>query len=139
MKHTAATSLVVALLVGGTPLLQGCSVGMALSGTQHKDTTVLFLGYPRGVVLEKLGPPDTSTVNAAGQRVDTYFVTRGNEPNLGRASLFAVLDILTLFFWELIATPIEMQVARSNRSTYMATYGPDDTMQDVQVVEAANE
>ena len=77
---------IIALLV---VINAGCSVGMAISGSENKDTSILFIGAPRDGVLAKLGPPETSDVNAAGERMDTYLITKGNKPSTGRAALRA--------------------------------------------------
>ena len=55
-------------------LVSGCSVGMAMSGTKGKDTSILFMGAPRDGVIAKLGPPETSVVEDNGNRTDTYMI-----------------------------------------------------------------
>ena len=58
--------------------ITGCSVGMAMSGKEQKDTSVVFPGSPRDVVIAKLGPPETSTKNAEGNIVDSWMIVKGN-------------------------------------------------------------
>lgn len=128
----------LAAALTGAALMSGCSVGMALAGRPNKNPTVLYLGYGRQAVIERLGEPDASTVNEAGLRVDTYLITKGNAPNVGRAVFYGVLDVVTLFYWELVATPIEMQVGKSETSTYVVTYDQEGRVVDVQVTEGVN-
>jgi hypothetical protein len=52
--------------------LAGCSVGISMSGTEKQDTSILFPGAPRQEVIAKMGPPETSTTNEAGERIDSY-------------------------------------------------------------------
>ena len=86
----------------------GCSVGMAMSGKEQKDTSVVFPGAPRDVVVAKLGPPETSTKDADGNIVDSWMIVKGNAPSGGRAAMNAGLDVFSLGLWEVIGTPLEM-------------------------------
>ncbi len=125
---------IIALLV---VINAGCSVGMAISGSENKDTSILFIGAPRDGVLAKLGPPETSDVNAAGERMDTYLITKGNKPSTDRAAAHAGLSVFTYGLWEIIGTPMEMEVGRESTSRYIITYGPDNKIKDVKAVDDA--
>ena len=61
--------------------LQGCSVFMALSGSQDPDLTVLRMGASRGEVELQLGPPLSDIEQNNGNRYCTYQYSLGNEPN----------------------------------------------------------
>jgi hypothetical protein len=110
---------------------------MAISGSENKDTSILFIGAPRDGVLAKLGPPETSDVNAAGERMDTYLITKGNKPSTDRAAAHAGLSVFTYGLWEIIGTPMEMEVGRESTSRYIITYGPDNKIKDVKAVDGA--
>ncbi len=84
-------------------LLPACSVGMAASGHKKQDTSILFPGSNRAVIMSKLGPPETSKKNEDGTRTDSYLIKEGNEKSSGRAWAFAGLDLLTLGLWEVVA------------------------------------
>lgn len=108
----------------GASLLTGCSVGMALSGDENPELSVIKVGATRGEVELQLGEPiETQTVEGGG-RIDTYEYEIGNEPSAGRAVAHGVADVLTLGIWELVGTPIEAVQG----TTYHAkiTYDEDD-------------
>ena len=129
-------SLILVLL-----FLTSCSVGMAMSGKENQDTSILFPGAPRQVVIAKMGPPETSTTNDKGERIDSYLIIKGNEPSVGRAVAHAGLDVLSFGLWELIGTPLEMGAATEDKSRYIIIYGEDDKIKDIQktIVKAGGE
>lgn len=87
--------------------LTGCSVGMAMSGSDEPDLGAIQVGSTRGEVEMHLGSPDKSTTLDDGYRLDTYIYEVGNEPSAGRAAFHGCMDVLTLGGWELIGTPVE--------------------------------
>ena len=138
MRREAGSAWRVTLLLAlACAVLGGCSVGMAMAGKRKTDTSILFPGAPRSAVMAKLGPPETSTTNAAGERVETYLITFGNQPSLGRAAVHAGFDILAIGAWELVATPGEMGAAIEETSRYIITYDKDDKVKDVQAIKNA--
>src|SRR5262245_40049333 len=106
--------------------LVGCSVGMAMSGKEQKDTSIIFPGSPRDVVVAKLGPRETSTKNEEGNIVDTWSITKGNAPSGGRAAMHAGLDVFSLGLWEIVGTPLEMGAAHEDKTRYVITYDKDN-------------
>ncbi len=135
MRLTRCTSVVVALVLGSSmPMMSGCAVGMAMSGKQNIDTSIMFPGSPRQVVIAKAGPPEISATNSAGKRVDTYFVIKGNEPSAARAAVHALLDLLTFFLWEFIGTAWEFGAGREEKSRYVLTYDKEDKIEDVTMI-----
>ena len=112
----------------------GCSVGMAMSGKEQKDTSVVFPGAPRDVVVAKLGPPETSTKDADGNIVDSWMIVKGNAPSGGRAAMHAGLDVFSLGLWEVIGTPIEMGAAGEERTRYVITYDKDNKIKDMKAI-----
>ena len=89
-----------------TPIT-GCSVGMALNGSENPDLGDVRVGATRGEIEIQLGSPIKITTLADGNRVDVYEYEIGNEPSTGRAIGHGVMDVLTLGAWEIIGTPIE--------------------------------
>ena len=138
MRLTRCTSVVVALALGSSmPMMSGCAVGMAMSGKENIDTSIMFPGSPRQVVIAKAGPPEISTSNDEGKRVDTYFVIKGNEPSVARAGVHALLDLLTFFLWEFIGTAWEFGAGRSEKNRYVLTYDKEDRIEDVSMIKGA--
>ena len=87
--------------------LTGCSVGMALSGSENPDLGAVQVGATRGEVEMQLGSPIKTATLDDGNRVDIYEYEIGNEPSAGRAIGHGVMDVLTFGAWEIIGTPIE--------------------------------
>ncbi len=134
MKNTLPSifsTFFLSLILGA---VSGCSVGMAMSGEEQKDTSILFPGSPRAVVIAKLGPPETSIVNRDGSYVDSYLITKGNEPSTGRAVAHGALDALTLGLWEVIGTPMEMGAGNEKVSRYIIVYDTDERIKDIQKI-----
>ena len=125
--------LIAAALLDCSMALQACSVGMAASGHPPQDTTILFPGSNRAVIIAKLGPPETSEVLPDGTRKDSYLIRQGNEASSGRAWAFAGLDLLTLGLWEAVGTPYEL-AQKEHDSRVIITYSPDGQVQDVQKI-----
>ena len=115
--------------------LTGCSVGMAMSGKEQKDTSILYPGAPRDVVIAKLGPPESSTKNDKGERIDSYYIVKGNPPSTGRAVAHGALDVVTLGLWEVVGTPMEMGAGMEQHSRVIITYGKDDKIKDVKQID----
>ncbi len=107
MKKNMETALALVLL-GYSMLLQSCSIAMAASGHEKRDTSVAFPGSNRAVIISKLGPPETSQQFPDGRIQDSYLIKQGNEKSSGRAWAFAGLDLLSLGLWEAVATPYEL-------------------------------
>ena len=118
-------------------LLSGCSVGMAMSGEQQKDTSILFPGAPRAVVIAKLGPPETSTKDPDDCYIDSYHIVKGNRPSTGRAVAHAALDVVTLGLWEVVGTPMEMGAAREDISRVLLVYDSEERIKEIQQIEVA--
>jgi hypothetical protein len=127
-------SRIAALIVITFLFLQGCSVGMAMSGKEQKDTSILFPGSPRQVVIAKLGPPETSTKDKDGNYVDSYFIVKGNAPSTGRAVAHAALDLFTLGLWEVVGTPMEMGAGREDASRIIIYYDSEQKIRDIQKI-----
>lgn len=105
-------------------LLEGCSVGMAMSGKEEPNLGAFRVGSPRGEVELQLGSPSASVTNPSGGRTDIYEYELGNKPSAGRAAGHAVLDVLTLGLWEIVGTPIEAFQGEKRRLSI--TYDAND-------------
>ncbi len=75
--------------------LQGCSVGMAMSGQPDPNIGALQIGQKRDIVLLNLGQPTKTSVKEE-KRTDVFHLERGNQPSAGRAVGHAAMDVLTL-------------------------------------------
>lgn len=118
----------------------GCSVGMAMSGNEQYDTSVLFIGSPRAVVIAKMGPPETTIKSKDdGTYTDSYYIVKGNKPSAGRAVAHAGMDLLTLGLWEAVGTPLEMGAAKEDYMRYIIYYDTDDNIENVQKIAVGEE
>ena len=123
----------ISLIIATIPfpfLIQACAVGMAASGHEKFDTSVAFPGSNRAVVLSKLGPPDSSRSLDNGYREDTYIIKKGNEASPGRAWAHAGMDLMSLFTWELVATPYEL-VQTEKAYKLMVIYDSKGLVKDI--------
>ena len=94
--------------------LAGCSVGMALSGENDPDLSVLRVGTSRGEVEMQLGRPAAEILADDGLTYATYAYSLGNQPSAGRAVAHGVMDVLTLGLWEVVGTPVEAAAGKEN-------------------------
>ena len=94
--------------------LAGCSVGMALSGENDPDLSVLRVGASRGEVEMQLGRPAAEILADDGLTYATYAYSLGNQPSAGRAVAHGVMDVLTLGLWEVVGTPVEAAAGKEN-------------------------
>lgn len=131
MKYSAALFIKLSVCM---MLLSSCAVGMAASGKKNMDTTILFPGAPRAAVISKLGPPETSTVDEEGNYVESYLIIEGNEPSSDRAVVHGVMDVMTLGFWEIIGTPIELVAGKESSSRVVIHYDSNNKIRDIRFV-----
>jgi hypothetical protein len=121
----------IIVLLGYCLALHACSVGMAASGRKEQDTSIIFPGSNRAVIMSKLGPPDISRTLEDGKMEDTYLIIKGNEASSGRAWAFAGLDLLSLGLWEAVATPYELAQSEE-KSRWVITYDTQGNVVNVQ-------
>ena len=126
--------ILVILLIIGPIVLSSCSVGMALSGTEQKDTSVFYQGAHRSFVHAKTGLPSHSIKDKDGKWIDTYIIVKGNETSAGRAIGHGVMDVLTLGLWEVIGTPIEAIAGGEEHVRYVLYYDQEDKIETVERV-----
>ena len=125
--------LILAILLIIVPLvLNSCSVGMALSGSEQRDTSVFYQGAHRSFVHAKTGLPYHSIKDKDGGWIDTYLIVKGNEPSAGRAIGHGVMDVLTLGLWEVIGTPIEAFAGREEHDRFVLYYDQEDKIERVE-------
>ncbi len=123
--------LIMGVLLGYGLALQACSVGMAASGHKEQDTSIIFPGSNRAVIMSKLGPPDTTRTLEDGKIEDSYLIIKGNEASSGRAWAHAGLDLLSLGLWEAVATPYELAQSEE-KSRWLITYDAQGSVLNVQ-------
>lgn len=94
----------------------GCSTFAAVRAPIKKDLSVLRLGTPKSLVDGELGPPLQSRQEADGTHHDVYSFKQGYAKStlVTRSALHAILDVQTLFLWELIAMPLESSLQGEN-------------------------
>ena len=118
----------IATLAISALILEGCSVGMAMSGKKQPELGAVRVGASRGEIELQLGSPvEIREVN--GKRVDIYEYEIGNEPSAGRAIGHGVMDVLTFGIWEVVGSPIEG--FQGDKKRLMITYNDDDTVASV--------
>ena len=113
-------------------LCLGCSIGMALSGNEPKDTSVFYQGAERSFVFAKVGMPNAAVQDKDGLWIDTYYIVKGNEPSAGRAIGHGVMDVLTLGLWEVIGTPIELAAGSEKHDRFILYYDEDNKIHRVE-------
>ena len=118
-----STFLVWILLVASMTPLQGCSVGMAMSGKKQPELGAIRVGATRGEIELQLGSP-VEIREEHGQRMDVYEYEIGNEPSAGRAIGHGIMDVLTLGLWEAVGTPIEG--VQGEKKRLLITYDEND-------------
>ena len=128
-------SMIVPCLILLALSISGCSVGMALSGKEAKDVSVLSTGAHRDSVIAKIGPPQTSITEADGSLVDTWDVVKGNAPSAGRAVAHGVMDFMTLGLWEVVGTPVEMVAGVEKHTIYTVRYDSENKVKSMSVSE----
>lgn len=114
--------LIAIICLSMTVLLSGCSVGMALSGEEDPDLSVLRVGASRGEVEMQLGRPAAEILADDGHTYATYAYSLGNQPSAGRAVAHGVMDVLTLGLWEIVGTPVEAVAAKENEHAVVVVY-----------------
>ena len=109
----------------------GCSSVMALKQPDKKNLNILNAGGSRDNIIAELGMPVGTHVEN-GKKVETYQFNQGYSKGnkWSRAGVHALLDVGTLFIWELIAIPIEA-VADGKQKTVKVTYDIQDQVEDV--------
>lgn len=128
MKGILSTLAILGLLSSTGFMLQGCSVGMAMSGKKQPELGAIRVGATRGEMELQLGSP-IEVREENGHRVDIYEYEIGNEPSAGRAIGHGVMDVLTLGIWEVVGTPVEGFQGEKKR--LMLTYDEHDVVTKV--------
>lgn len=95
--------------------LSGCSIGMALSGHKDPNLQSLHVGSAKEEVELELGQPKESHPTSYGARTDIYEYEVNNEASPARAVLYLVYDVLTIGIAEIIFTPAELMIGKTNR------------------------
>lgn len=120
----------ISVLLSVILLTTNCSVMMAARGEREPNLGAFNVGASRAQVEAQLGKAKSSATLPDGTRLDTYTYVIGNEPSAGRAVAHAVMDVLTLFIWEIIGTGIEAS-EQGETKQIMVTYTSDDTVKKI--------
>ncbi len=116
----------------GIMLLSSCSVGMALSGKEEMNTSILYPGVPREAVISRIGEPESSDSDEEGNHIDTYTIVKGNEPSTTRAVVHGTLDVFTLGLWEIMGTPFEVIEGVKTNSQLVIYYDSEERIKEIQ-------
>ena len=128
MKLILWLAMAAIMLSGSCLIMQGCSVGMAMSGKKQPELGAVRVGATRGEIELQLGAP-IEVREENGRRVDIYEYEIGNEPSAGRAIGHGVMDVLTLGIWEVVGTPVEGFQGEKKR--LMLAYDENDVVTKV--------
>ena len=123
LRKIGRLTAVSVLLLGGAPMLSGCSVGMAAAGKESPNLASCRVGATQAEIQAELGRPTSSRVLDNGDSVCTYEYEVGNDPSAARAVMHGGMDVLTLGLWELVGTPVE--AAQGQRYEMTVTYDAD--------------
>jgi len=123
------TALTV-MLLGGTAVLSGCSVGMAVAGKESPNLAACRVGATQADIQAELGRPTSSQMLQNGDSVCTYEYEVGNEPSAARAVMHGGMDVLTFGLWELVGTPVEAVQGQKYEMT--VTYDADGKAKAIQ-------
>lgn len=115
--------------------LSGCSVGMAVSGREEMNMSIVYPGVPRKAVISRLGEPESSVMDEDGNYIDTYVIVKGNEPSAGRAVVHGTLDVLSLGLWEIVGTPVEIIEGVETKSALTIFYDSEERILDIQTTD----
>ena len=128
-KMGRLTALTV-MLLGGTAVLSGCSVGMAVAGKESPNLAACRVGATQADIQAELGRPTSSQMLQNGDSVCTYEYEVGNEPSAARAVMHGGMDVLTFGLWELVGTPVEAVQGQKYEMT--VTYDADGKAKAIQ-------
>lgn len=116
-------------ILAGLFFLAGCSVGMALSGKEDPNLSVVHTGASRGEIELQLGDPVTVSPEANGNTRCLYEFSQGKNPSAGRAIAHGAMDVLTLGIWEVIGTPVEG--FKGSKKRIQIVYSADNKVTDI--------
>ena len=133
MNKQILSSLIVGVLVIS---FSGCSSVMAVKQPDKKNMSILNSGGARDSIIAEFGMP-VGTVTKNGKKVETYQYNQGYSKGnkWSRAIAYGVLDVLTLFIWEIIGIPIEL-VANGKQKTVKVTYDSQDLVEDISFIQS---
>ena len=121
--------LIVATYVLGA--CTGCSVYLAYEGHRGANLDSFRVGASQQEVEDQLGTPCSVEPLGAGKRRTLYCAELTKEPSQQRATIYFILDCVTLGIWEIPGTIYE--VRREHRKVEVAlAYGPDDRIVEIE-------
>ena len=119
-------------------ITSGCAVITALQHPSKKDLRILSRGTGRESVIAYLGAPVMSE-KENGKTIDIYEFVQGYSGGnkATRALTHGVLDVFTLFIWELVAWPAEAAVFDGDKMRVRVTYDENKKIEDFVFLERA--
>ncbi|MBX3306481.1 MAG: hypothetical protein KF751_10580 [Nitrospira sp.] len=131
-------NIVLTLVMGMASFLSsGCGVYLAFTQPPPVDTAALEAGggWSRSAVVERVGIPKSSVVNADGSREEIFEFYEGSSTGwkVGRGIFHLGADIFTLALWEIVATPSEFLI-RGDKITAQATFDSTDRLKSFRVL-----
>jgi outer membrane protein assembly factor BamE (lipoprotein component of BamABCDE complex) len=130
-------AMLVGVLMAVVSVSQGCSVIMAAS-SNGDAASGMAAGLTRDEVQRKLGTPISSEPRPGGGHNDRYAYRRPDKSGPARATLHGVMDVLTIGFWEALATPLEAVAgADGPKSIAVIEYDADDRVVGWRIEEPA--
>jgi len=123
--------LLIALITASALFLTGCSVYMASTQPDKKNTDLFVVGMPRNALLAEFGNPISSDVRD-GEKVDIFKFRQGygTGAKVGRALFHGAADILTIGLWEFVGTPTEATF-NGEEVCYEVTYDESDKVKKI--------
>jgi hypothetical protein len=91
-------------------VLSGCAAGIVLSRPNRQRLNLVEPGRSRDFVLQEVGQPEQTTLApGSGEKTDLFVFAKALAPGwkISRTFVHVVLDMATIFLWELVAFPIE--------------------------------
>ncbi len=129
--------ILVFILAFSSVAFSGCSAYLAMTAKEEPDISRVQVDLAREQIELQLGDPVQSSKLADGGSADIYHYVSGDQPNAGRAVHHGVLDVLTLFLWELYASPIEL--AQGTKKGLEIRYDENDVVMSIRRVAVVGE
>lgn len=138
MKKTARSPLFLFIPIYLVVAFSGCAAVTALRQPSRKNLQVLSQGTSRENVIAYLGAPASSEKEGA-KTIDIYQFRQGYSGGnkATRATTHLILDVFTLFIWEIIGWPAEAVFNGSDMSVKVV-YDEEKKIEDFTYLKRAD-
>ena len=128
VSAAASMSVVAVMMV----LSSGCAATMAARQPAKKEVDLFQTGTYRSELMAEFGQPLGTEVSADGKKHEVYKFDQGYSKGTKVARVFthSVLDLATLFVWEIIGMPIE-SICDGHEMAYEITYDENNRVASV--------